>query len=258
MSGLAWAIVLSELFAASFSLQASRRLLVDVFEQMYGESRSEGVSPVWSRLVQRLEHLKAMPMTREGQYRAAVLFCAKCVQRELGPALGHVSSDFFAKMQEFDGCLVIRTDQLSAQVATFLVGVFLHWAYEDRARRREEAHRRLVFAVDDALALVKGSTYTDTQELNPLSNLALMARSKNIGFVIGAQDYSLVSPALRGNCDTHIVCGAYGKDAEEVARDMNLTEEQEAELPLLRPGEAVVLARSTWPKAVRGRFPRIP
>jgi len=67
----------------------------------------------------------------------------------------------------------------------------------------------------------------------------------------------LLSPSLRNNADTVVCLGSSGEDARAVAEHMNLSAEQAAVLSTLRPGEAVVFARSEWPLAVKGWIPEV-
>jgi hypothetical protein len=78
-----------------------------------------------------------------------------------------------------------------------------------------------------------------------------------MGMVVSAQNFSLLHRALQHNTDGLMVFASYGRDAEELSRFMNLTREQAAMLPILRPGQAVALARSVWPLAVHGLVPRV-
>ncbi len=79
-----------------------------------------------------------------------------------------------------------------------------------------------------------------------------MGRAFNIGLVVSAQNFSLLSPALRNNTSTVICLSALGEDVQAMSLHMSLTPEQAEVLPRLRLGEAVVLARSEWPLAIKG------
>ncbi|OQY98218.1 MAG: hypothetical protein B6D36_17870 [Planctomycetes bacterium UTPLA1] len=88
--------------------------------------------------------------------------------------------------------------------------------------------------------------------------LVFLLHSRKMGLCVAAQNFSLISPALRNNTDTVLCFGSYGRDAEEVGRHLSLTKEQAAMLPVIRPGEVIAIARSTWPLAVHGFVPEVP
>ena len=86
----------------------------------------------------------------------------------------------------------------------------------------------------------------------------LLARSRRIGFIVAAQNFHLISPTLKNNVANVVVCGSFGRDAEELAKYLNLDKNQATMLPVLQPGEVIAIARSTWPLAVYGRVPMVP
>ena len=105
--------------------------------------------------------------------------------------------------------------------------------------------------------IIGSKGYESEGHTSPIADWALLGRALNIGLVIGAQNFSLISPTLRNNCDTVVSMGSYGEDASALAKFMNLNREQASVLPLIRPGEAIAIARSQWPLALRGAVPEV-
>lgn len=146
-------------------------------------------------------------------------------------------------------------DGLSSPMQALLSSLILNYAYRSRQTVRDVSMLApLYFIIDDGLPLAFGSASVEAEGgISVLSEFAFMARSRRMALVISSQVFGLLSPAIRANCPVTLCLGAYGRDADEVARHLNLTREQAQVLPFLRIGEAV--ARCAPLPAMLGSVP---
>jgi hypothetical protein len=252
----AWTSVVARIFARAHDLHASRRLFTRVFTDLY-TGCAEDEYFTWDEFCTHLARIKVHPLSRQGGYREALLFAAEEFGREMGDALSFRASNYCERLQEDAACTVFDCSGLSEQSTVFLVSLIAEYIF--RLRSVGSGSKRVVtFFLDDALGLTRASKFADAERGLPLADLALLTRSVRAGFAFFAQSYNGVSPTLRMNASTTVVCSATGDDAYEVARAFDLTREQADELRLLEPGQAVVLARSRFPYALRGFFPLMP
>lgn len=245
---------LVELLALHFNLFASRRLLRKALSKLYAQQRARGHWPTLSELIDWLETLKVAPLSRVGGYREAALSALELFQSEVGPAVNYAQSDFCERLLAMRGCVVLLTDGLSSEVESLLISLLINAAYRSREGVDPQTLHHVLFMIDDGLALLGLGSAQQTDGGTPLARYAHMGRSRRLGCVLSAQNYSLVSPVFRNNTDTLVCVGATGMDARELAKDLHLTPEQAAVLPRLQPGEVVARARSVYPLAVYGRF----
>jgi hypothetical protein len=164
-------------------------------------------------------------------------------------------------MMDHRGCVCIRTEGLSPEMTTILCSAIISWVYESRGPKDSPGlpHHPVFFVLDDTLEIVRGDGAREASTgTNPVATWAFLGRSRKLGFILSAQNFSLVSPALRNNTDTIICAGSFGRDAKELGSHMNLCFDQTQRLSTLRPGEVIVQARSVWPLAVYGRIPLVP
>jgi hypothetical protein len=250
----AFCTTMLQLLATQLNLFASKRLMSKSLRKLYRIKRPKGT---WPRLTEWLNAIDQMPanaLSRGGQYKEAAMFALGTLYHELGECIDYAASDFFEQLYARNGCVVILTSGLSVESESLFTSLFINWAYNAREGVDPRTLSPLIFVVDDALPLVRGSQSLESEGgTNPLSTWSFMGRSRRIGIVCAAQNYSLVSPAFRNNAATVLCFGSYGQDAREIARDLHLTGEQEACLPQLQPGDVVAMARTVWPQAVRGR-----
>lgn len=255
----AFASSIVSLIASQSNLFASRRLLIDTLDTLFHRHRPPGTWPTLSQWMSMIEAIRVNALSRLGQYREASLYTLKQIRRELGTVVDYAESNMLDILLAFRGCVVIATSGLSAEVSSFLAGLIINYAYLSREGSDSDSLEPLIFALDDALPIVRGSTAMESEGgINPIATWAFMGRSRKIGLCVSAQNFSLISPALRNNTDTVLCFGSYGRDAEELGRFLSLTREQTALLPVIRPGEVIAIARSTWPLAVHGHVPEVP
>lgn len=248
-----------QLLATQFRLYASRRLMLDTLHLLFRRVRQGGTWPTLSEWIDCLEKINVPAMSRYGQYKEALLFSLKGLYYELGDVLDYAASDFLERLFVTPGCFVINTSGISVESASLLASLLINHAYESRADADISQCQPIFFVLDDALPIVHGGTAAESEGgINPMSNWSMMGRSRRIGMIVAVQNFSLISPALRNNTDTICCFGSTGRDAEELSRHLNLTREQAAVLPVMRPGEVVVWARSVHPLAVYGRQPEMP
>ena len=254
-----WINIITSLVATQLNLFASRRLLMETLQPLFRSNRSLGTWTTVSQWIHVIDKVRADPLSRQGGYREAALFALRTLYSELGSSIDYAASDFFERIFATPGCFIIRTGGLSVESASFLASLFANWIYESRGVPGRAPGHPVLFVMDDALPLIKGNTASESEGAtsNPLATWSFMGRSRGIGFAIAAQNYSLVSPAFRNNAATVMAFGSYGRDAEEISRDLNLTSEQSTVLPLLQPGQVVAISRPVWPVPVMGRIPEV-
>lgn len=245
-----------EVLARCLHLEASRRLITDQLFFLFERKGSHGVS--LSDLVRALERLDANAWGRAGQYKEASLYALKDLWRRTGGILDFEKSSFLDTVfSDEPKTVVVECGSIATDHLSLVVSMFIMHAYETRKRSGQRVPP-VVISVDDALPLVTGSSAQESEGgMNLLSNWAFMSRGLNLGLVVGCQTWGLLSPALRTNADTIVCVGAQGDDAWLLGRHLNLTGDQTSVLPRLRPGEAVVMARSVWPLAVKGLVPEV-
>ncbi len=237
VSGLqatAFAIGMVAMLASHLSLIASRRLMLETLLPSYQRRRPKETWPTLSEWIETIEKIRVTSTSRLGQYREAVLYALGSLNLELGNVVNYAASDFFDKVFETDGCLVISSSGLSAEAASILASLYINWIFERRGLPGADMTRPVVFVLDDALSLVRGSLSSDAEgsSVNPLSSWAFLGRSRGIGFIVSAQNFSLMSPALTLNARTVLSFGSYGRDAEDLGRFMNLNTEQRTHILL--------------------------
>lgn len=186
------------------------------------------------------------------------MFAMRQVLIELGEVINFAASDMLDRLLALRGVVVIVTEGLSSPMQALLASVFLNYAYRVRQAAVDSTTLAPLYCViDDALPLAYGSAAAEAEGgISPLAEFVFMGRSRRMAIVISAQNFSMLSPALRANCHVTLCLGSYGRDAEEVARHMSLTREQAERLPFLTPGEAVARV-APWP-AMYGRIPEVP
>lgn len=250
--------VMTQLFAVHLDLFASRRLMGDTLDLLFKRRRAPGTWPWFSEWMATIEKIHANAVSRLGQYREAALWAMKGVYRELGGVIDYTSSNMLEQIFSMQGCVVIHTGGLSVEARSLLASLFINYAFESRKGEDPDELRPLVFMLDDALPLLRGSAAADAEGgINPISTWSFMGRSRKIGICAAVQNFSLLSPAFSNNASTVLCFGSYGRDAEELARYMNLTRDQAAMLPVAQRGGVVAIARSVWPMAVRGRVAEV-
>jgi hypothetical protein len=240
------------LIASHFNLFASKRLLADELEFLFKQRREPGTWPTLSELVRLVYKLSADPRSRIGGYREALLEVLKYLLNTTGTILDHQSSTMIEKMLSRPRTFIIRLTGLPTDSASFIASRIIFETYESRGDGRHVGKPDVYFILDDAMPLIQGNDHDSEGGINPISTWAFMGRGRGLGMICSAQNYSLCSVAFRNNCDSIMCFGAYGRDAMELARDMNLDEEQRGFLSTIRPGHAVAFIRSEWPLAVYG------
>ena len=249
--------IMTEILARNLSLMASRRLISEGLTLMFARKDSGQPKVSLSQLIEIIERIRANSLSRLGQYREAVLYALKDLLRRSGGILDYQQSNFLEEVFSHARTFIIRCGNIPVDHLSVIVSLFYMFIYESR-RLSRVTEPPVLMVIDDALPLITGSTAGETEGgINPISTWSFMGRSFNIGLVVSAQNFSLISPALRNNTDTVICFGCFGEDVQAVARHMNLTREQAEALARLEIGEAVVLARSEWPLAVKGWVPEV-
>lgn len=250
---------LTQLLASHLSLFASRRLMLETLVLLFNRARRPATWPVLDEWIDLIDRVRANALSRLGQYREALLYGLLEIKLSFGDVLSYAASDMIEKITRFQGLAIILTDGLSPPMASLLASLFVHDPYERRGLDQELAAHQLTYIFDDAGPLTYGSHPSEVEGgLNPLSTWAFHGRSRGIGFVVSAQNYSLISPVWRMNAANIVCCGAYGRDAQELKRDLHLTDAQAELLHVMQPGECVALCRGVWPLAVKGQFPELP
>ena len=248
-----------EMLASMMHLFASRRLMSETLDLLQKRKRPPNTWPRLSEWIEMIASIQVSAASRYGQYKEAALYALKKLYFELGPAIDYASSNFFEQIFAYKGCVVITTTGLSVESESVLASLFINYAYRSREGVDPDTLEPLIFILDDALPLVRGNHPSETEGgINPFSTWMFMGRSRKIGFVISAQNFSLISPALKGNVDTVLCFSSYGSDSRELEQYLNLTPEQAAVLPTIRPGEVIAIARSVHPLPVYGLVPELP
>jgi hypothetical protein len=258
MSITKFATSLVELIAGQFHLWASRRLLFETLNALLRRPRPSGQWPCLFEWIDMIEAIRVSALSRLGGYREAAMYTLRQINCELGHILNYTSSNFLEQVFSLRGCVVVVTEGLSADMAAFLAGMFASYAYHSRAGINPDLLSEVLFILDDSLPLLKAGAWESEGGTHPLVEATFMSRARRIGFVASLQNFSLVSPAFKNNAQSTVVFSSYGRDAEELGRHLNLTREQAAVLPTLRPGQLVACCRSVWPLPVFGSFGELP
>lgn len=246
------------LVADNLSLMASRRLMLSTLYRLLEDHAGSGSWPTLSAWIEAIKQVKPRGGYREAQYQEAALYALGELRLSTGRVFDYSVSNFVERLVNHRGVVSICTGGLPASIASLFTCLVLHWAFETRAER--DADRLCITVLDDALPLLHGSLGSEAEGgPRPLSTWSFMGRSRGLGLVGACQNFSLVSPALRNNCGTLVVCGgSLGQDARELAMHLHLTKAQEQYLTQMQTGQALVFAPKVWPKPVVGRVPLLP
>ena len=206
-----------DLLASHTGLIASRRLMMETLHLLFQRRREPGTwagsvgataaNPRLSEWIDRINNIHASGLSRLGFYREGVLYALSQILYSFGPVIDYASSDMLEQLIQFNGVVVINTDGLDPHMGSFLAGFIIKQAYDSRASYFEQVdHHPVFFMLDDAMRLVTGSVSDEAEgDINPLSTWAFMGRSRKIGFIVAAQNFNLISPALKNNTATTIV-----------------------------------------------------
>lgn len=161
-------------------------------------------------------------------------------------------SSFFEKLITQKGAVSLFLD-VPDNLVTLFVSILMLYAFHYRKNNHHEG--LLLFVIDDSLKISAGSTHMESQGLfNPITDFITKQRLLNMGTIISTQYPNVLSPVILANTSNIIAL----RSADPIlGKMMQLTPEQMAVLPSLQEGECVCLARSIWPRAVRGRFPEV-
>lgn len=255
---IAFGNALVHLIARESHLFASRRLMLETLERLYRRPRALGTWPTLSAWMNVLDQIRVSAASRLGQYREAALYAMKQILLELGEVIDYAASDMLDRLLAYRGVVVIITEGLSSPMQALLASLFLNYAYRVRQSATDiTALAPLYCVLDDALPLAFGNATAEAEGgISPLAEWCFMGRSRRMALIISAQNFSLLSPAIRMNTHATVCFGSYGRDAEEIARHMSLTREQADRLPFLVAGEAVARV-APW-QAMYGRVPQLP
>lgn len=242
-------------------LAASKRLAVETARKLFAEKAKQEKKPRLSDWIAMVAGMSAPARTKLGDYAHSLLYALKEIEHSaLGEVLDFAESSFLEDL--FTGsarALVVRTGGLTGGLPSILAHEFISYAYDRRRVGRRDADRPVVFILDDAVSMLRGGAQEfRTDELNPIGEWALKASGFGVYFVGAVQFFRGTSPAFVQNCHTVISVGSTGDDAAAIARHLDLKPEQAAVLPMLRPGQAIVRARTEWPHAVYGRHELVP
>lgn len=245
---------LTDLIASHARIFTSRRLLLHVFHDVLKQYGPSGLT--LNRALSELHSIDVTRSSRIGGYRDSVIAALEGIVDRTGMLFngtGNVLQEMFSRPR----IIVVRTGGLATQDATLLATLVYRYVYELR-RVRDVNTPPVILAVDDAMPFVSGSKGSESEgNVSPIAEFATLGRALNIGLMVAAQNFSLISPTLKNNSNAVLSLSSFGEDAAALARFMNLTSEQAAMLPLVRPGEAIAIARSEWPLALHGVFPEV-
>jgi hypothetical protein len=248
----AYIALITSMIAGSLNLEASRRLLSEVLYTLYQHSPE---TMCLGKVVETLHHFKAHPLSRAGQYKEALLFSLADVWRQTGDSLNYVSSSFFPEIFSRPRTFIISCGNYSSAVCSLIISLFYFYIYETR-RQTRHIDIPILLLIDDAMSLLLGSLLQEREhQAHPLIEWIRLTRALNSGSLYSGQNFSEISNIIRNNCQTLLSLGSTGQDALDLARHMNLTEEQAAVIPQLVPGEGIVFARGQWPFAQKILLP---
>jgi DNA helicase HerA-like ATPase len=249
--------LITEVLAQNLHLMASRRLISDSLYLLFRRKNQGQARVSINDLIELVERIRVDPVSRLGQYREAVLFALKDLSRRSGGILDHTESNFLQEVFSRPRTFIIRAGSIPVDHLGVVVSLFYMFVYE-RRRLSRQTQPPVMIVVDDALLIATGSMEWETEGArNPIATWSFHGRSFNIGLVVSVQNFSPISPALCNNADTVVCLGSLGEDAAAVATHMNLNHDQSQELQGIPVGQAIVLARSVLPYAVRGWIPEV-
>ncbi|MGH9921366.1 MAG: hypothetical protein ACRD38_01295 [Nitrososphaerales archaeon] len=164
--------------------------------------------------------------------------------------------------------LIIRTNQVSAEVHSLIFEIILLRAYQHRLVNniKDEAATLKVFFCEEAskgsLASTKENDWTAREISTPtITKFLSESRQFHLGVLASDQRYSALSDSLKSVSSTKIIGRLNsGKDIEEVSDDMMLEGERDA-IPKLQTGDWIVrTAKINKPFMIRTpdfKIPRI-
>lgn len=122
-----------DLLASHTGLIASRRLMMESLHLLFRRARPAGTWPRLSQWIEMLTNINASGLSRLGYYKEGVLYALLQMRYGLGPVLDYASSSMLEQLLQSNGIVVIQTDGLDTDNASFLAGLFIKHAYDSRA-----------------------------------------------------------------------------------------------------------------------------
>lgn len=210
-----------------------------------------------SEIISQLEKIDAARTSSLGGSRDQLSYKITGFVNRTGQIFESQSSNFLEEVFSRPQTIVVKTGGLTNKDASLIASWTIHYIYEKR-RIEQKSNPPVVFFLDDAMPIVYGTRTRESEGRTvPIATWSFMGRSLGLGLVVGAQNYSLISPSLRNNTSTVVCLGAFGEDQTAISQFMGLDSEQAAILPTLPRGEAVAIARNQWPMALRGYVPEV-
>jgi hypothetical protein len=235
-----WEGILCDLYAFNYGwFHGSRNLLQEYLHQLY---ETKGADSTLPELYDMIRHAKENTRKRQEYYDVVVnrLFSTITNLREVVNC--RKSMDIAEMLNRF---VVIELDGLARDEQNLLVEFFLFWIYHYRMASNHRGRLRHVLVFDEAKRVfdVNKELRSTTEEtgIAPIDIITDEIRDLGEALIVSDQEPSKLTHSIKANTYTKI-CGSlgHGRDMNEIAEAMNLSDEERDIISHLEPGEWIV------------------
>ena len=234
-----------------------RRAIDEVYRQHELHSSPIG-TPLFEevRIARREE---STPMGRVALWKASTMRVLEslCFPHGLGPVVN--SQQTLDPKQFLNTAIVLEIDALADADKIFLTEALILWIYEYRKHQpqREEFQHALV--IEEAHHILSEQKERSSGAETIMETCLRQIREFGESVIVIDQEPSKLSHSIKANTATKISFRlGTSDDAEEVANDHGLDEEERRSLDLLQIGKAIVSVAHRIPRAIHVSFPLVP
>ncbi len=247
---LVWAVQVVDLFARTYSLFASRRLMLGGITSLYGKNDPETLN--LSRLARYIKGFESGPGFREQGYKESITYTLGALltstsNGDSGSILDYSRSDFLQRLFSERGLTVIEGHGLPTEHFAFLVAYMTLWLYMWRLFGGERMPKVKV-VIDDA-TLEIDAKFEGSGWVSPLDEMFIKGIGLGIEIYYANHCFGRESDLIRQNTATHLFVGAR-ENFRLISEVLGLTPEQCEKLRVLMLGELIAFSPDVWPKPV--------
>ena len=253
-----WYNRFTRVFALAYGRFSAQRLLRDIIERV-SASCPRGIYLTPRILIDQLERFRARN-AREREYVPSLLWVLRDICNNFGEAFEYTSSDFFKKLFEQPGRLVIVEDcGLPAEHWNFLAALFLEWIFAYRRNNPTQRQYEIAFVLEDATSLLDAQRDRETPGgVSLIAQNLNLCREMRIGIIPVVHSLRQISPKILADIESFFVCSLRGDDIVLAQRILGITAQQAEALRVNPRGTACALCPSVWPHAVMINYPPLP
>jgi hypothetical protein len=253
---LVWAVQVVDIFARTYGLFASRRLMLGAITSLYGKNDLEPPN-LW-RLARYIKGFETGAGFREQGYKESITwtlsaFMTSTSAGDNGSVLNYSRSDFLQRLFSKRGLTVIEGHGLPTEHFAFLIAYMMLWLYMWRLFGGPRTPK-VKLVIDDA-TLEIDAKFEGSGWISPLDELFIKAIALGIEIYYANHCFGRESDLIRQNTATHLFVGAR-ENFRLISEVFGLTPEQCEKLRILMLGELMAFSPDVWPKPVYAQVKR--